>query len=103
MATELFGVDPEAAKALDFTLTEQDLQGSDPGKFFTSTEMIDTVPRLDTVPTEDDLAVLTDGIPATMLVGLSKYPGGDPPQGVQQRAGSGQQAAGGGFAPPPAP
>ena len=103
MATELFGVDPEAAKALDFTLTEQDLQGYDPGKFFTSTEMIDTVPRLDTVPTEDDLMVLTDGIPATMLVGLSKYPGGDPPQGVQQAAGGGQQAAGGGFAPPPGP
>lgn len=76
MATELFGIDPEKAKALDFTLTDADLKGYDPGKWFTSTEMIDAVAPLFQVPTEDDLIVLTDGIPATQLVGLSAYPSG---------------------------
>jgi hypothetical protein len=76
MATELFGIDPEKAKALDFTLTDADLKGYDPGKWFTSTEMIDAISPLHLVPTEDDLIVLTDGIPATQLVGLSAYPSG---------------------------
>jgi len=79
MATELFGVSDEAAKALDFTLTDEQLASYDPSKYFTSTELIDTVPPLSMVPTEDDLRILTDGIPATMLVGLSRYPSG---QGV---------------------
>ncbi len=74
MATELFGVDPKKAKALDFTLSDADLRAYDPGQWFTSTEMIDTVGPLSMVPTEDDLLVLTDGIPATQLVGLSAYP-----------------------------
>jgi hypothetical protein len=76
MATELFGIDPEQAKALDFTLTDADLKAYDPGKWFTSTEMIDTVSPLANVATEDDLQLLTDGIPATQLVGLSTYPSG---------------------------
>jgi hypothetical protein len=76
MATELFGVEPERAKALDFTLTAAELAAYDPGKWFTSTEMIDTVAPLQLVPTEDDLLVLTDGLPATQLVGLSAYPSG---------------------------
>lgn len=108
MATELFGIDPEAAKALDFTLTEDDLRNYDPGKFFTSTEMIDTVPKLDAVPSEDDLAVLTNGIPATMLVGLCKYPSGSPAEGVMEGMPAGASAepaaaAAGAFAPPPSP
>lgn len=102
MATELFGIDPEVAKALDFTLSAEDLAGYDPGKFFTSTEMIDTVAQLDQVPTEDDLVVLTNGIPATMLVGLSTYPSGDAPQGGL-RAAAGTETPSGGFPPPPSP
>jgi len=101
MATELFGIDPEAAKALDFTLTEADLVGYDPGKFFTQTEMVDTVPPLDQVPTEDDLKVLTDGIPATLLVGLSKWPSGDLPTG--QAPGQTSPTGTGSFPPPPSP
>jgi hypothetical protein len=77
MATELFGIDPERAKELDFTLSDADLKAYDPGKWFTSTEMIDTVAPIHLVPTEDDLVVLTDGIPATQLVGLSAYPSGE--------------------------
>ena len=110
MATELFGIDPEIAKALDYTLTEADLNGYDPGQFFTSTEMIDTVPRLDQVPTEDDLLVLTNGIPATLLVSLSKYPSGDPPPGNPAAAGAGKgktktKTSGKppGFSKPPSP
>lgn len=77
MAIELFGVNKDDAKALDFLLTDADLSAYDPAKYFTSTEMIDTVPPLGDVPTEDDLQVLTNGIPATRLVNLTKYPSGE--------------------------
>ncbi len=90
MATELFGIDPEVAKALDFMLTNEDLRGYDPGQWFTSTEMVDTVPDLNQVPTEDDLVVLTNGIPATLLVGLAKYPSGDPPPANPAAAAAGK-------------
>jgi hypothetical protein len=106
MATELFGVDPERAKALDFTLTDADLKGYDPGKWFTSTEMIDIVSPLNLVPTEDDLVVLTDGIPATQLVGLSAYPSGVPIHaGVLGSSTNGPTSASGAaaFAAPPSP
>jgi hypothetical protein len=74
MATELFGVPVEQAKALDFTLTDEQLASYDPSKFFTSTEMTDVVPTIQDIQTEDDLRVLTAGIPATELVGLQPYP-----------------------------
>jgi hypothetical protein len=106
MATELFGIDPEKAKALDFTLTEADLKAYDPGKWFTSTEMIDTVAPLHLVPTEDDLLLLTDGIPAMQLVGLSAYPSGAAINaGVLAGGGGASSATNSGnasFAPAPA-
>jgi hypothetical protein len=104
MATELFGIDPEKAKALDFTLTDADLKAYDPGKWFTSTEMIDTVSPLHLVPTEDDLVVLTDGIPATQLVGLSAYPSGAAINaGIIGGAATANATSAAAFAAPPAP
>lgn len=105
MATELFGIEADKAKALDFTLSDADLKAYDPGKWFTSTEMIDTIAPIQMVPTEDDLLVLTDGIAATQLVGLSAYP-----SGLAVNAGviaSGATTSGavnsGAFAAPPTP
>lgn len=106
MATELLGVAADKAAALDFTLTDADLKAYDPSKFFTSTEMIDTVPPIENVATEDDLFVLTEGIPTTQLVGLSAYPSGMPiSEGVVGASGSGASAgaAAGSFAPAPSP
>jgi hypothetical protein len=76
MSTELFGVAAADAAKLDFTLTDQQLTSYDPSKFFTSTELIDVVPPVALVPTEDDLRVLTNGIPASKLVNLQKYSSG---------------------------
>jgi hypothetical protein len=74
MATELFQVPQVTAEAADFILTDAHFAAYDPSKWFTSVELIDTVPRFDRIPTEDDLEVLTNGIPATVLVGLSRWP-----------------------------
>ena len=79
MATELFGVPVADASKLDFTLTDAQLAAYDPGKYFTQTEMIDTVPLLASLPTEDDLETLTNGIVASQLVGLQRYPSGVQP------------------------
>jgi len=46
---------------------DADLAAYDPSKFFTSTEMVDTVPRLDRVFTEDRLELLAEGIAVTEL------------------------------------
>ena len=80
MATTLLMVPtPDASKA-DFTLTDAQLSAYDPSKWFTSTELIDTVPDLRNWPTEDRLQVLTDGIPIGYLPQLGPYPeaGGTP-------------------------
>lgn len=107
MATELFGVPVEEASALDFTLTDAQLSAYDPSQFFTSTEMIDTLPPLYHVPTEDDLEVLTNGIPATLLVNLTRYPSGSPgPELGQQSSAAGQVASAANataFKPAPTP
>ena len=76
MSHELFRVPLEEASKPDFTLTEEQLRSYDPGSWFTSTEMIDTVPPHDLRPTEDDLAVLTDGIPISHLPLLGRWPNG---------------------------
>jgi hypothetical protein len=76
MAVELFGTDAVKAAALDFILTDAELSAYDPTKFFTSTEMIDTIPAPTLTPTEDDLRLLTDGLPASMVTGLQKWPSG---------------------------
>lgn len=86
MATELFGVTTIDATKPDFTLKDTDLAGYDPAKYFTSTELIDTVSPLQLVPTEDDIRILTDGIPASLLVGVQKYPSGGSPAAEGQMA-----------------
>jgi hypothetical protein len=52
------------------------LASYDPSKWFTSTELIDTIPDLVTLQTEDDLLEVTNGILATNLVGLQSFPRG---------------------------
>ncbi len=114
MATELFGVSIVDAEKPDFTLSDTQLSGYDPTKFFTSTEMIDLPPDIPfDLPTEDDLRVLTDGIAATQLTGLQRWPSGVAPSvtgGVAaSEAYSGAPPSGTAaassvaFAPPPGP
>lgn len=74
LATELFGKKQDEATAPGFILTEEELASYDPSKFFTSTEMVDTVPHLGHVFTEDRLAVLRQGIPVTSLPELQPWP-----------------------------
>jgi hypothetical protein len=99
MATELFGVPLSEAEKPDFTLTDAILGSYDPTRFFTSTELIDTVPPLLDVPTEDDKVVLTDGIPASQLVGVMRWPA----TGAAVATGSTTAASTGSFAAPPSP
>jgi hypothetical protein len=75
MAIELFGKPREAANADGFILTDADFSAYNPGDFFTQTEMVDTVPRLDRVFTEDRLELLAEGISVTQLpASLSPWP-----------------------------
>lgn len=74
LATELFGKTREEAMASGFLLTEEELIGYNPAQWFTSTEMIDTVPHLGNVFTEDKLEVLSAGIPVTSLPELQPWP-----------------------------
>jgi len=74
MAIELFGKTREAAAADGFALSDADFAAYNPAEFFTQTEMIDTVPRLDRVFTEDRLAVLAEGLPVTELPELGPWP-----------------------------
>lgn len=60
--------------APDFTISDEQIASYNPGLYFTSTEMIDTVPDLVNWPTEDDLEPLTDGIPCSQLPLLGRYP-----------------------------
>jgi hypothetical protein len=74
MATELFGKTRAEVQADGFILTEVELLAYDPSQFFTSTEMIDTVPHLGHVFTEDRLSVVSEGIPVTSLPDLQPWP-----------------------------
>ena len=116
MASELFLVPIADAQKPDFTLSDAQLAAFDPTKFFTSTELVDTVPPLDMIPTENDLTILRAGIPATMVLGLQRYPtGGNPlqflnPTVAPSSAGGGASggnatatAGTGSFIPPPGP
>jgi hypothetical protein len=76
MATELFRIPQADAAKPDFTISEQQLASYNPSAWFTSTEMLDTVPPLDDWPTEDDLEVLTNGIPISQLPVLGRWPSG---------------------------
>ena len=96
MATELFRIPLEDAAKPDFTLSEEQLRTYDPSAWFTSTEMIDTVPPHEDRPTEDDLAVLTNGIPISHLPVLGRWPSGP----VASSSGTGAPT-GESFAPAP--
>lgn len=86
MAIELLKQDPNVVNpppstttgqpGTPFVITEAMLQAYNPAAWFTSTELIDVTPATYDKPTANDLQELTDGIPATKLVGLMKYPGG---------------------------
>lgn len=74
LAIELFGKTREAANADGFRLSDAELSAYNPADFFTSTELTDTVPRLDRVFTEDRLELLSEGIPVTNLPDLRPWP-----------------------------
>lgn len=74
LATDLFGKTQEETQVPGFILTEEELSGYNPAAFFTSTEMVDTVPHLGHVFTEDRLRVLREGIPVTNLPELQPWP-----------------------------
>jgi len=74
MAVEMFGIDRPTASAPGFIMTAEQLAGYDPTKWFTGTEMVDTVPSLANVMTEDRLETLREGIPVTQLPDLKPYP-----------------------------
>ena len=97
MSTELFGKTVTDVDKPGFILTDADFKAYDPSKFFTPTEMSDTVPPFHRVFTEDQLDVLRQGIPVTMLPQLSTWPGllipGDFAGGAAA-ASSGSSAAG---------
>lgn len=121
MAVELFGVDSKVASDPTFTLSDDQLKSYDPSKFFTSTELIDVVPAFTDLPTEEDMRVLSDGIPASQLLNLSSYPSsgpapiaanGQPAQTVDGSAGvasataaasAAAPASAPAFVPPPSP
>jgi hypothetical protein len=50
-----------------FLLTDEELASYNPAAFFTATQMVDTVPRLDRVFSEGALELLAEGIPVTQL------------------------------------
>jgi hypothetical protein len=74
MAIELFGKTRAEAVADGFALSDADFASYNPGDFFTQTEMVDTVPRLDRVFTEDRLEVLGEGISVTELPEMRPWP-----------------------------
>lgn len=76
MATELFRIPLADATKPDFTISEEQLAAYNPSAWFTSTELLDTVAPLDDWPTEDDLEVLTNGIPISHLPVLGRWPSG---------------------------
>lgn len=98
MATTLLMVPRADAEKPDFTLTEAQLAAYDPSKWFTSTELIDTVPDLQAWPTEDRLKVLTDGIPISHLPQLGPYPESGP---MPSQTAFPSVAPTASFAPPP--
>lgn len=74
MAIEMFGKVVDDVIKPGFLLTDADLSTYDPSKFFTRTEMVDVVPRLDRIFTEDKIGHLSEGIPVTQLPPLAPWP-----------------------------
>lgn len=75
VGVELLALDAAKFDDPKFTIQDTDFASYNPSAFFTSTEMIDTVPEEMNRPTEDDIKVLTDGIPIDMLPSMGRYPG----------------------------
>jgi hypothetical protein len=96
LAVEMFNIPFAEADANDFTLTDDQLRAYNPGQWFTSTEMIDTVSDLVRWPTEDDIRVLTNGIPSTHLPVLGRWPGAGDVESVDT-----SNPSGAAFASPP--
>lgn len=74
MAVEMFGKTGEEVRDPKFVLKDEDFAAYDPSKFFTQTELVDTVSRFDFVFTEDKLQLLAEGIPVTNLPDLKPWP-----------------------------
>ena len=74
MSIELFGKTREEVRDPTFSLQEADFGAYDPSNTFPGTEPLDTVPPINRVLTEDQLAVLRDGIPTTQLPNLKPWP-----------------------------
>lgn len=74
IAVELLQVPIADVQAPGFTITEEQMIAYNPAQWFTSTEMTDTVPPLGDWPTEDDLKLISDGIPVSRLPLLGRYP-----------------------------
>lgn len=110
LATELLGVARADAEKPDFVIADTVFASYDPARFFTSTELIDTNRSAFVIPTEDDLELLTNGIPASKVVGLQRWPRSEPsPIAAGGSTGTGEvtasttvvTGAAGSFAPPP--
>jgi hypothetical protein len=102
MATEMFGKTSAEVSASGFLLKDADFAAYDPSKWFTSTEMSDTVPNFTRVFTEDRRAVLAEGIPVTQLPALTTWPGNSSPSATGQPSASAVQTTAI-FPPPPGP
>ena len=100
MSVELFQVPLATAQDPAFILTDAMLAGYNPANWFSSTEMVDTAPPVSDTPTEDDLAVLRAGIPASQIVGLVRWPTGTPEPGAIGASASGATAAATASVPP---
>lgn len=75
MATELFGKTAADAGKPGYILQDADFTAYDPTRVVMPSESVDVVPPFEYVFTEDQLDVLRQGIPVTMLPPLPTYPG----------------------------
>ena len=73
IAEEILQQNREKQAAVDYVIDDKVFATYDPSKWFTSTEMIDTVPMEQDIPTEDDLEPITNGIPVNQLPKLGRY------------------------------
>ena len=97
MAIELFGKTADDCRKPGFLLADADFQAYSPGRFFTGTEMTDTVPPFNKVFTEDQLKTLSEGIPVTQLPSLGFWPGSSTPDNPA----TGASSSGGPIFPAP--
>lgn len=74
MSAEMFGKSRDEVRDPAFLLSDEDLNSYDPSRFFTRTEMVDTVAPFNRRFTEDRLDVLREGIPVTELPKLTPWP-----------------------------